>query len=268
MRIYTTIHEAYLETLKEVLDFPDYRPVPRGQPTREKVDYMFKIINPKAEPIKTNDPERNVVIEQYTKRETDLYNLQTNSVADFAKASKFWQKLVNPDGSTINSAYGHLIWNNKSQGNPKFEVARIFGDDMAVANCNVSGWVDTSKMMRTPWEWCRMMLSKDKDTRQAIMRFNLPCHCWDGNADFVCTMHGNWLIREDKLHLTIIMRSNDLHKGLVYDLPWFISLIEKMVNELKDVHPNLMVGSYTHLSHSMHIYERDIPQILKMIGRE
>ena len=75
------------------------------------------------------------------------------------------------------------------------------------------------------------------------------------------------LIRDNKLHLSVVMRSNDLMKGLVYDLPWFISLMDKMVTDLKPTYPDLIKGEYRHMSHSMHIYEKDEAAILKMLGK-
>jgi len=245
LKVYDNIHEAYIETLRDVYHNFEYESAPRGLPIREKLDYTFKILNPVAESILTHDLDRNLVIEEYTKKEMDLYDSQTNKVEDFATASKFWKTIANPDG-TINSAYGHLIWGVLSCGNPVFET--------------------DGAPYRTPWEWAKQSLEADKDTRQAVMKFSLPRHFWKGNKDFVCTLHGNWLIREDKLHLSIVMRSNDLMKGLVYDLSWFVSLMDRMVEELKPTYPELQKGAYTHSVHSIHIYEKDAPAILKMIG--
>ncbi len=239
--VYKDIDEAYREVLRDVYNNPDYKAAPRGLPIREKVDYCFSILAPTSLPIRTADEERNKVIADYTDKEVALYNSGTNKVADFAKASKFWEKLANPDG-TINSAYGFLIWKNYS------------------CTSNFSGDA------RTPWEWARDSLLVDKDTRQAIMRFSLPEHQWMGNKDQTCTMHGNWLIRDNKLNLTITMRSNDVVKGLVYDLPWFCGLMDKMLEELKPVYPELTKGRYTHFVHSMHAYEKDNDVIRKMIG--
>jgi len=238
---YKDIHEAYREVMKDVYNNPDYKAAPRGLPIREKVDYSFSISNPTSEAIRTADEERNKIIADYTDKEVDLYNSGTNKVDDFAKASKFWEKLANPNG-TINSAYGFLLWKN-------YSCTSNFSD-----------------RAMTPWEWAKESLLADKDTRQAVLRFNLPEHSWIGNKDFTCTMHGNWLIREDKLNLTMIMRSNDVVKGLVYDLPWFCSLMDKMLEELKDKYPNLQKGAYSHFAHSMHAYEKDADVIQKMLG--
>ena len=110
---YDNLDQAYREVLHEVWTYPDYNTAPRGLPIREKVDYQFTVLNPTSDAIKTVDEERNKVIADYTAKEVALYDSGSNKVVDFAKASKFWEKLANPDG-TINSAYGFLIWKNYS----------------------------------------------------------------------------------------------------------------------------------------------------------
>lgn len=274
MNRYDNIHEAYLATLEDVYDNPEHVSSPRGQTVREKLNYQFTITNPKMEPIITKDLERNEIIKTYSLKEFDLYDSCDNSVEAFGKASKFWLKLANPD-QTVNSAYGYLIWKNKSHGKPSFERFKEFKEINeqikirdGIANTQL---VEIEKIyketMRTPWEWAKESLLADKDSRQAILRFSLPEHQWIGNKDQTCTLHGFYLIRNNKLNLTITMRSNDLTLGLVYDLPWFISLIHKMVDELKDKYPELEPGEYTHYVHNLHIYDRDESKILKMIGR-
>lgn len=259
MKEYKTIHEAYINTLADVYDEPDHVAEPRGQKTREKLDYAFRVLEPVAEPIRTFDLARNEVIRDYTAKEVALYNSCSNDVEDFAEASKFWLKLQNPDG-TVNSAYGYLIWKNKSHGN-SFELHK----DIEQANGEYV--IDAYNPMRTPWEWAKTSLLDDKDTRQAILRFSLPEHQWKGNKDQTCTLHGIFLIRDNKLNLTITMRSNDLTLGLVYDLPWFISLMGRMREELSGKYTDLKIGTYTHIVHSLHIYDRDEEKILKMLGR-
>lgn len=255
--VFSTTSEAYLYTLKEVLEYPQYVCAPRGLPIHEVTDYSFTVTNPDSSPIVTRDKERNGVIAKYTAQEMDLYNSCSNRIEDFAKASKFWEKIANPDG-TINSAYGYLIWKNRSVGNHVYE-----------SNVNEKFLItDKHSAYRTPWEWAKQSLISDKDTRQAILRFSLPEHQWVPNKDFVCTMHANFLIRNNKLNLSVVMRSNDLVKGLVYDISWFCSLINKMYEELKPTYPDLQTGSYTHFVHSIHAYEKDFPTIKKMLGNE
>lgn len=263
--IYNDIHEAYLGTLADVYDNPQFKCAPRGQACREVLDYKFVVTNPVAEPLVTKDEQRNEVIKSYTEKECELYDSGTNSAEDFGKASKFWLKLANPDG-TVNSAYGHLIKHKKSHGNPFYEYAEAMEGMSSEA---VSAFLSQQAQegMRTPWEWCVDALRADKDTRQAVLRFSLPEHFYKGNKDMTCTLEGNFHIREDKLYFSVHMRSNDLMLGLVYDLPWFISLMDDMIGELKDLYPDLTKGSYTHKVDSMHIYERDEEKVFKMLGR-
>lgn len=271
MNRYSNVHDAYLGTLADVLENPECTSAPRGQKVLEKFNYQFTIDNPKVEPIKTKDEERNVVIEDYSQKEFDLYESGSNRAEDFAKASKFWLKLANSDG-TVNSAYGFLVFKNKSHGcafeqeqyeDPDFSkpVEDAFGIKQSLGKV-----FRTRPKMRTPWEWAKESLVSDRDTRQAIIRFSLPEHQYVGNKDQTCTLHGIFMIRNNQLNLTINMRSNDLMLGLVYDLPWFVSLIHKMRDELKEVYPDLQIGSYTHYVHNIHIYERDIERIKKMLG--
>lgn len=206
------------------------------------------------EPIVTLDEERNKVIAKYTKAEFEVYAKGDTKVEDFGKISKFWLSLGNPDG-TVNSAYGHLIFFSKSCGNPAFEQAIISRPDS-----------DASLTMRTPWEWARLALLLDPDTRQAIIKFHKHEHLWVGNKDQTCTVYGNFLMRENQLHLIIHMRSNDVVKGLVYDMPWFCYLLERMVSELKQKYPDLTVGTYTHIADSFHVYETDYEKAKSMTG--
>jgi thymidylate synthase len=108
---------------------------------------------------------------------------------------------------------------------------------------------------------------EDKDTRQAIMRISRPEHQWSGCRDQPCTTHLNWLIRDNKLNLTTVMRSNDLVKGTVWDLSFFMSLMPEMLEELKSTYADLEIGTYSHFAHSLHIYDSNMNVILKMIGR-
>lgn len=262
MKVYNDASEAYLGTLADVYFNPDVKSSPRGQPVREKLDYSFRVLQPTNTPIVTRDSKRNETIRSYTAKEVELYDSCSNSAEDFGKASKFWLQLANPDG-TVNSAYGHLIWAKKSHGSdfesetycvspPKFE-----GD---------GSLHHVKPVRRTPWEWAKQSLIDDKDTRQAILRFSLPEHQWKGNKDQTCTMHGNFLIRNDQLHFSVVMRSNDLTLGLVYDMPWFMGLMDRMIEELKGTYPNLTKGHYTHTVHSLHIYEKNEEMVKKMLG--
>jgi len=239
---YENSSQAYLSTLRDLYFNYEHICSPRGQEIKEITNYSFKILKPKPNPIVTADEKRNKVIAAYTEKEMKLYNSCTNQAADFAEAASFWDTIKNPDG-TVNSAYGHLLWEKKSMGNEQF------GEDFI-----------------TPWEWAKNSLISDKDSRQAFIKFSLPEHQWEGNKDQTCTMHGNFLIRNDELSFSLVMRSNDVVRGLAYDLPFFISLMYRMRNELLEHYPELTIGTYTHYVHSMHLYKEHYKKALNMLG--
>lgn len=246
-RCYPDTSTAYLAVLTEVLHYPQYECAPRGLKIKEILEVGFSVLAPADAPIKTLDAERNKVIESYTAKEFALYASGSNSGDDFAAAAKFWGGLKNPDG-TINSAYGKLIFSDKSHGDPNFEVPGYEPGRM-----NLAG----DAVMRTPWEWAKLCLINDKDTRQAIFHVNLPDHAWLGTKDYPCTLHGQFFIREGRLDLSMRMRSNDVWRGLVYDMPWFCYLQKRMLKELELSILGLRLGIYTHHAASMHLYDRD-----------
>lgn len=65
-----------------------------------------------------------------------------------------------------------------------------------------------------------------------------------------CLQSIHFSIREDKLHMTVMMRSNDAVQATYMNSVGFISLQKKVAGEL-----GVSVGSYTHIAYSFHAYE-------------
>jgi len=65
-----------------------------------------------------------------------------------------------------------------------------------------------------------------------------------------CTIGLHFIVRENKLNLTVYMRSNDAYFGLPHDLFCFT-----MLQELVALKVNIPVGTYSHVCTSMHIYK-------------
>jgi len=172
---------------------------------------------------------------KYISAEFLLYYLGRNDADYISRYAKMWEYIKNPDG-TINSAYGHLIFNT----------------------LNEHGF--------SQYDWAFTSLVNDKDTRQAILHYNLPKHQYESNKDFVCTMYSNFHIRNNKLYLTTHMRSNDAILGTPTDIPFFCSLQIQMLEHLKSFYPDLQLGSYTHIANSYHIYERHYEMVEQMLN--
>ena len=223
--------EIYEKAAITLMKNPQYVTAPRGLKINELLNVQIELTNPSFNLF--YNPVRSVPL-KYLADELILYFSGANDAKYFSKASPFWDKIKNSDG-TVNSAYGHLIF--------------CMNDGNGLSQ----------------WEWAVNSLRKDKDSRQAIMHYNRPMHQYDGVKDFPCTISNQFFIRNDQLHLTSYMRSNDIFFGLTFDLPFFTILMHVMILELKDLYPNLILGTYTHFDGSLHAYEKDFDTLNKMI---
>jgi len=105
-------------------------------------------------------------------------------------------------------------------------------------------------------------LRKNPESRQVVLQI------WDGVADLPtidgrpssedvpCNIVAMLKVRDSALEWTQIMRSNDVFRGLPYNLVQFTTLQEILAGWL-----GLDVGTYNHVSDSLHVYERDLDQI-------
>lgn len=224
--------EAYEALLRALLRNPEYQSSPREQRINEITNCKFTIQHPEYCFYKN---ERRSSQFKYIAAELLWYLSGDKSVDFISQFSKFWKKLENCD-DTINSNYGWLLFYEKY-----------------------------APVWTTQWQWAYKSLYDDKDTRQSVMHFNLPKHQFFDNKDFVCTMYGDFLIRDNKLHFTIHMRSNDAILGLPTDLPFFCILQMNMLNCLKEKYPELELGTYTHFVNSMHLYEQNFQLVNEML---
>ena len=95
-------------------------------------------------------------------------------------------------------------------------------------------------------------LKNDPDTRQAVVTI------WDPKLDLLpqkrdypCTILHQFRIRDNKLNMTVFMRSNDVWLGAAYDFFQFTRVQLAMANVL-----GIEPGKYTHHVGSLHIYEQ------------
>lgn len=230
-----TFAEAYKNLLNEVYNKFEFETAPRGMNIREILNCSVTIENPYSNLFKNEVRDLPM---KYLKKELALYLSGRYDVEGFGEASKFWKKIANDDG-TINSAYGNLIFK-----------------------------MDDTPGKFTQWQWALYSLIQDKDSRQAVMHFNRPRHQYLGVKDFPCTLEMIFHIRDNKLNATTVMRSNDVIKGTTFDIPFFMLVQQMMLNALKKTYPDLEMGTYTHLAHSMHLYESDFELVGKMLEKD
>ena len=142
------------------------------------------------------------------------------------KFGDLWNK-ISDDGLTNNSAYGYII---------KYK----------------HGFNQIDKIVE--------LLRKDKNSRRAVININVPNPNVIETKDEMCTIALQFLIRNNKLHCTAMMRSNDIWFGLPYDIIFF-TICQKYIADCLD----LEYGTYTHFATSLHLYLHDKDKIINAI---
>ena len=98
-------------------------------------------------------------------------------------------------------------------------------------------------------------LEKDKDSRRCTIVIGQPYHKTKNWHDIPCTQYLQVFIRDNKLHLGVNMRSNDIIFGMCNDIFNFALFQQLMLNELREIYPDLELGSYYHQAGSLHLYD-------------
>ena len=164
----------------------------------------------------------------YVMREIQWYESQSLNVNDIpGGAPAIWNQVSDPDG-WINSNYGWCIFSP-----------------------------DNGEQYHNALE----ELKRNPDSRRATMIYTRPSMWSDynknGMSDFMCTNAVQYLIRNNKLHSVVQMRSNDVVYGYKNDYAWQQTVLGKLSTdlgiEIGDIHWN--VGS-------LHVYERHFDLVL------
>lgn len=213
---------VYKHMLDCLLNDYDYVSSSKTKETREILDFIVTIEDPTSNLFSCTAREFPL---KYLAGELVWYFTGRNDAEFISRYSKFWNKLSDDHGN-LNSAYGYLL----------------FKKPISQLNQN------------NQWSWALNSLMNDKETRQAIIRFNDNDHQYPGNKDFVCTLIGHFFIRNDKLHMTTHMRSSDIIRGITFDWPFFSLLQQQMKSHLKNIYPNIQLGYNRLILGSSHIY--------------
>lgn len=165
----------------------------------------------------------------YIKNEFKWYLKGDKYDTSICEHASMWRSLINEDGS-IASNYGQYIFAN----NAFYRVARE--------------------------------LLKDHDSRRACINILSFLHFNELAKELPCTYYINFRIRENKLNMTVGMRSQDAAFGMGNDAPAFSFIHEMMFMYLKEFIPKLEYGIYYHHADSFHIYEKHFEMLDKIVG--
>jgi thymidylate synthase len=234
--------------IHDLLKNPDFVCSPRGSKIHEQIGTQLVLHNPRAR-LLANEPRAanygfgvgEFLWYYQGKRDLETMKYYNKRMKSFSK-----------DGRTLNSAYGYRLRREKVY------VPGVHGDCFSEPP--------------TQWDICMQTLNQDPDSRRAVMHINQPYDQRNaahfGSPDVPCTLSLQFFIRDNKLHLIVNMRSNDIMWGLTYDLFSFTLLQEVMLLDLKRNYPDkfkdLGLGKYIHNAGSMHLYEQHFEQAAKI----
>ena len=157
-------------------------------------------------------------------------SLNINDIYGFGKPPPEAWKYAASDEGWIHSNYGYLIWHQDNYDQ---------------------------------YENCRTELQENPNSRRAMMIYNRP-EIWNeynmnGCSDFICTNSVAYYIRNDKLHCSVSMRSNDVVYGYKNDYAWQQYVLHELANDL-----NIEVGTMIWQVQNLHVYEKHFDLIKPM----
>lgn len=165
----------------------------------------------------------------------------------------------------FNSRYGvaEWLWYLSAESSSKnigklAKIWNIISDDAGNVESNYGVY------LKPQWGWIKEELLSDPDSRRATAVINQIHHKHKNKKDYPCTHYVQFFIRDQKLHLGVNMRSNDLVFGLCNDVFTFSLFQQAMLNELNLSGMNLSLGSYFHHAGSLHVYDHHFPMIEKI----
>lgn len=152
----------------------------------------------------------------YPKREWGWYLSRDPSAEAISQYAPIWRKHMDASGN-VNSNYGYL-W---SRGNQIDYVVR--------------------ELQRNPLSR-RALLTMYDGKENAMYEKDTPC-----------TLNIGFTITENRLNMTVMMRSNDLWLGFCNDQFCFANLQELIAGRL-----SVEVGWYYHFANNLHLYDNKL----------
>jgi len=116
------------------------------------------------------------------------------------------------------------------------------------------------------WQWQRNgqldkvidQLQNNPDTRQAAISIYDGKEIQDYSHDTPCTYAVQFTVLNNKLNMSVVMRSNDLWYGFCNDQYQFSSLQMLVAKET-----GYELGTYYHFAHNLHLYNDKLPVVNK-----
>lgn len=172
----------------------------------------------------------------YVKRTSDVSYLRENNV-------RIWEEWTREDG-TIGKAYGYQLGKRIS----------------------VNEWVMRSGFMEAVYKdqveiLIDGLIKNPASRRHVISLWNIN-DLWD-MALYPCVWHSQWLVKGNKLHLIVGIRSNDVALGQPFNVFQYY-VLQRMIAQVTGYE----IGTLTFNINDVHIYDRHIDSLSEQISRE
>ncbi len=151
-------------------------------------------------------------------------------------AEREWSWYESKDPSAIEISKYAPIWKNHMDENGK-------------VNSNYGWQLDRNEQLNKVVE----ILKKEKHSRQAVVSIYDGKEMSKYKYDTPCTNSIHFQIVNEKLCMTVNMRSNDLWYGFCNDQYCFSKIQEKVSNIL-----NVEIGWYYHFASNIHLYDKQL----------
>jgi len=207
----------------------------------------------------------------------DLYWRIVRNGVDFAGTKALFNvgfEITSPDGNNIldskverkwSKEYAEAEWQWYLSGDPNIaRLDKLYGKGPAIWKrmADHNGNVNSNY----GWQWNREnqlakvidMLKNNPETRQATISI------YDGKEinlydnDTPCTYAVQFTVLNNKLNMSVVMRSNDLWYGFCNDQYQFSSLQMLVAKET-----GYELGTYYHFAHNLHLYNDKLPVVNK-----
>ena len=167
--------------------------------------------------------------------------------------------VLNPNRK-FNLEYAEAEWQWYLSGDPSIDKLGEINGSIPPIWENMA---DSDKKVRSNygWQWERnhqldkvvAMLKSDPETRQAVISIYDGKEISTYRKDTPCTHAVQFTVLDNKLHMAVLMRSNDLWFGFCNDQYCFASLQELVAERL-----SIELGTYYHFAHNLHLYNNKL----------
>jgi len=206
----------------------------RYKNAQEAFEQTYKRVNKKGQPFNNTRAlfEEGFIIEDPLDNEINTKWRKWS--IDYAKAEWEWYLSGDPSIYKLGEIYGKIpeIWKR-----------------MADENGNVNSNYGYQWKRENQLEKIVEKLKENNTTRQATISIYDAKEISKYNNDTPCTYSIQFTVVNDKLNMSVYMRSNDVWFGFCNDQYCF-SMLQKLVSEMC----NIKIGEYYHHAHNMHLY--------------